>query len=155
MHTVTATDLKNRLGQILDAAAWAPVAVERHGKVVAYLVPAAAGEPRRRALTPPRRMRGKWGRSQEDRVVRLCASRDFRPSRWARAGNRDFLGGVAAMLASLPDFDRARMLALAEALSPGMSRTDTFAGWLEASPLDPARFLPMLRERMSNEAARP
>jgi antitoxin (DNA-binding transcriptional repressor) of toxin-antitoxin stability system len=148
MNTVTATELKNRLGRMLDTAAWAPVAVKRHGKVVAYLVPAQEQAPKR-----ARRARGRparWTRAEEERLLELCASRDFRPSRWARAGDRDFLAGVAAMLASLPEFDRPRMLALAERLSPGMNSVERFGDWLRHSPVDPARFVPMLREQMSH-----
>ena len=40
MDTVNATELKNRLGPVLARAELAPVAIERHGRVVAYLVPA-------------------------------------------------------------------------------------------------------------------
>ena len=153
MHTVTASRLKNRLGEMLDAASWKAVAVTRHGKVVAYLVPAASHEGRR----PPadaRRRPPAWGRAAEERALRLCSGRDFRPSRWARAGDREFLAGLAALLASLPEFDRAQMLSLAEALSPGMSRSEVFQRWLDRSPLDPARFVPMLRERLRDETAR-
>jgi prevent-host-death family protein len=145
MNVVDATDLKNRLGQVLDAATWAPVAVRRHGKVVAYLVPAAQENRRGMGL---RNLRARWGRAEEDRLLKLCAAGDFRPSRWARAADRTFLAGVATMLASVPDFDRPRMLALAESLNPGMTREQEFQRWLDTSPLDPARFLPMLRERM-------
>jgi len=153
MRTVTATHLKNRLGEMLDHASWGPVAVERHGRVVAYLVPAKPAVERR---TPhgAGRPRVHWSRAQEERVLALCASRDYRPSRWSRAGNRDFLAGLAAMLASLPEFDRGRMLSLAESLSPGATKPEAFARWLEATPLQPARFLPMLRERMAHEGAR-
>jgi len=154
MNTVTATELKNRLGPLLDTAQWAPVAIERHGRVVAYLVPASAATPaahaRAKATQPP----VTWTRAQEERVLELCASRDFRPSRWARAGDRDFLAGVAALLASLPEFPRPKMLALAERLSPGMNSVERFGDWLRHSPLDPARFVPMLRERMSHGARR-
>lgn len=153
MNTVTASHLKNRLGELLDAASWKPLAISRHGRVVAYLVPAAAED--RRPIAA-RRPPPTWGRAQEERVLELCARRDFRPSRWARAGDREFLAGVAALLASLPEFDRGRMLALAEVLGPGMSRADVFQRWLDASPLDPARFVPMLRSRIAaHESRRP
>jgi predicted nucleotidyltransferase len=38
MKTFDATSAKNRFGQLLEACAHAPVAIERHGRVVAYLV---------------------------------------------------------------------------------------------------------------------
>lgn len=151
MNTVSATHLKNRLGEVLERAAFAPVAVERHGKVVAYLVsPGALGAGRPAARAKARVT--KWGRREEERVLELCAGGDFRSSRWARAGDAWLLAGVAAMLASVPGFDRPRMLALAERLYPGMSGEETFGKWLERTPLDPARFLPMLRSRMGDEA---
>ena len=39
MYSVNATELKNRLGPVLARAALERVAVTRHGRVVAYLVP--------------------------------------------------------------------------------------------------------------------
>src|SRR5258708_1109101 len=119
MQTVDATQLKNRLGAVLEQAVLGPIAIERHGRVVAYLVP---------ALPPGKRGRDrevapvhKWGRNDENRVLELCAKGDFRPSRWLRAGSPDMMAGVAAILASVEGFDRNRMLALAERLNPGMS----------------------------------
>lgn len=38
MKTIDATSAKNRFGQLLEACAHAPVAIERHGRVVAYVV---------------------------------------------------------------------------------------------------------------------
>jgi len=38
MKTFAATSAKNRFGQLLEACVHAPVAIERHGRVVAYLV---------------------------------------------------------------------------------------------------------------------
>jgi predicted nucleotidyltransferase len=38
MKTFDATSAKNRFGQVLEACAHAPVAIERHGRVVAYVV---------------------------------------------------------------------------------------------------------------------
>jgi antitoxin (DNA-binding transcriptional repressor) of toxin-antitoxin stability system len=150
MNTATATELKNRLGPLLATAQWAPVAIKRHGKVVAYLVPAGPAPAQSRRSGMPKRV--KWGRAKEERLLELCSSRDFRPSRWARAGDREFLAGVAAVLASLPEFPRPRLLALAERLSPGMNSVERFGDWLRRSPLDPARFVPMLRERMAHGA---
>lgn len=80
--------------------------------------------------------------------MKLCESGDLRPSRWARAGDARTMAGLAAMLGSMADFDNVRLLALAEQLYPGMSEPEVFAKWLGESPLDPARFLPMLEQRM-------
>jgi hypothetical protein len=95
-----------------------------------------------------------WSRLDEERVLELCAKGDFRPSRWLRAGNPHQLAGVAVMLASLENFDRPRMLALAERLYPGTSTPTGFSRWLAKSPIQAARFLPMLRARMQEHATR-
>ena len=152
MKTVNATHLKNRLGEVLEHAAYGPVAVERHGKVVAYLVPAPASGTKA-PKAPARGREARWGRREEERVLELCASRDFRPSRWARAGDARLLAGVATMLASAPGFDRPRMLALAERLHPGMSKAEVFGEWLSETPVDPARFLSMLRSETQGEGS--
>jgi len=76
------------------------------------------------------------------------SSGDLRPSRWMRAGDRRLLAGVAVMLASQREFDRMRLLALAERLFPGMSTADEFGKWLEQSPVKAARLLPMVRQEM-------
>jgi antitoxin (DNA-binding transcriptional repressor) of toxin-antitoxin stability system len=148
METVNATHLKNRLGAVLKRAALGPVAIERHGRIVACLVPPVATKARPRKALAARRGWPRWGRREEERVVELCASGDYRPSRWLRAGDPRLLAGVAAMLASQEGFDRARMLALAERLQPGMSTPREFGRWLERAPVQAARFLPLLRARM-------
>jgi hypothetical protein len=38
VKSVDATSAKNRFGQLLEASAHAPVAIERHGRIVAYVV---------------------------------------------------------------------------------------------------------------------
>ena len=143
METVNATHLKNRLGEVLARAALAPVAIERHGRIVALLVPPPAAK----ARLPAHRRAPRWGRHDEARAVELCAKGDFRPSRWLRAGDARTLAGVAAMLASERGFDRTRMLALAERLHSGMSTAAVFGRWLAQTPVDAARFLPLLRQR--------
>ena len=47
MKSVAATEAKNRFGRVLEQAMQGTVAIERHGRVVAYLVPARdyAGPP--------------------------------------------------------------------------------------------------------------
>src|SRR6266496_2000696 len=67
METVKATLLKNRLGEMLARAALAPVAIERHGRIVAYLVPASARQSTRQATKP--RTRQAWDRRIEERAV--------------------------------------------------------------------------------------
>jgi prevent-host-death family protein len=153
MDTVKATELKNRLGAVLERAALGRVAIERHGRIVAYLVPVPA---RRKRASPNRSARREtgWSRLDEERVLELCAKGDFRPSRWLRAGDPRQLAGVAVMLASQEEFDRPRMLALAERLHPGMSTPAGFGRWLTKSPIQAARFLPMLRARMREQTQR-
>jgi hypothetical protein len=60
-------------------------------------------------------------------------------------GPRFFMAGLAVMMASSPGSDRSRLLALAEALHPGMSEPAVFARWLAQGPLRPSRFLPMVQ----------
>ena len=147
METVNATRLKNRLGEVLRRAALGPVAIERHGRVVAWLVPPAGVKARaeRSRSAPPA---PRWARREEERVVELCARGDYRLSRWLRAGEPRALAGVAAMLASQQGFERTRMLALAERLHPGMSTPAEFGRWLARAPVQAARFLPMLKARL-------
>jgi antitoxin (DNA-binding transcriptional repressor) of toxin-antitoxin stability system len=153
MDIVKATELKNRLGAVLERATLGRVAIERHGRVIAYLVPAPT---RQRRVPPSRSARPEhgWSRLDEERVLELCARGDFRPSRWLRAGNPHQLAGVAMMLASQEDFDRPRMLALAERLYPGTSTPAGFSRWLASSPIQAARFLPMLSARMREQTPR-
>lgn len=145
MKSVPATLLKNRLGEVLREAALGPVAVERHGKVVAWLVP-PEHEPPLKAKT--KTQRPFYGRAEEDRLLKLCVSGDLRPSRWARAGDARTMAGVAAMLGPVEGFDHVRMLSLAEQLYPGMSRPGELTKWLRETPVQPVRFLPMLRQRL-------
>lgn len=152
MDVVKATELKNRLGAVLERASLGQVAIERHGRVVAYLVPAPPG-PRRVSARSARPDHG-WSRSDEERLLELCAKGDFRPSRWLRAGNPRHLAGVAVMLASQDSFDRSRMLALAERLYPGISTSAGFSRWLASAPIQAARFLPMLSVRMQKQPPR-
>jgi antitoxin (DNA-binding transcriptional repressor) of toxin-antitoxin stability system len=156
METVTATHLKNRLGEVLKRATLGPVAIERHGRIVACLVPPAAAKARAgKGKAQALRSTPRWGRRDEERVIELCALGDYRPSRWLRAGDPHLLAGVAAMLASQEGFDRTRMLALAERLQPGMSTPEGFGRWLEHAPVQAARFLPLLRARMRAQDSGP
>lgn len=144
METVNATRLKNRLGEVLAQATLRSVAIERHGRLVAWLVPPGTVKTRAKKTRRPLR----WSRREEERVLELCAGGDYRPSRWLRAGDPEVLAGVAAILASQNCFDRTRMLALAERLHPGISTPAAFGNWLARSPVQAARFLPMVRQRM-------
>lgn len=149
MDSVTATELKNRLGPILARAELRPIAIERHGRVVAYLVPA---RPPRSAKGRPKVEPAATGldRQAEERLVNLAASRDLRPTRWKRAGDPRLLAGLATMLASQPEFDRTRLLTLAERLHPGMSHPEEFGRWLASCPVSPSRFLPMVRAELAS-----
>ena len=149
METVDATTLKNRLGAVLRTAALGPVAIESHGRIVAFLVPAVPA-PRPRASGDDRTARPErgWNRRNEERVIDLCVNADFRLSRWLRAGDSRTLSGVAAILASVEGFDRTRMLALAERLSPGMTSPRGFNQWLRGTPVQAGRFVSMLRARI-------
>jgi hypothetical protein len=150
MKSVRATVLKNRLGEVLRQAATAPVAIERHGRVVAYLVPPriVEGSPVKVPARPGKRPHSRWTRATEERLAALCAGHDLRPSRWRRAGAAADMAGLATMLAAVRGFDRPRLLALAEALHPGMASHQEFKRWLARAPVDPARFVPMVRARM-------
>lgn len=152
MKKVTATALKNRLGPVLAAAALEPVAVERHGRVVAYLVPPEQMEGARKSTASTGTRKRMWRRSDEERVVALCAGGDFRPSRWLRAGEPETLAGIATMLASHGEFDRLQMLALAERLHPGITTPAEFGRWLANTPVQAARLLPMIEARIRARA---
>src|SRR5260221_8482771 len=122
METVTATELKQRLGELLDKASMRKVAIERHGRVVAYLVPVPGPKParaRRGAATTP-----SLTRRAEERLLDLFTSGDFRPSRWRRAGNPEALAGFAALLASADAGERGRPFALARSGHPGIGDTE-------------------------------
>ena len=151
MRAVDATELKTNLGQVLSRAAVERLAVRRHGRVIAYLVPAheieaPAAKPAAKAAPLP----GSLSRAEEERLLRLVASGDLRPSRWRRAGDPRLLAGLAVLLASVDLGERERLLALAERLSPGMTTLERANAWLERSPLRPDRFLPLLRARLAS-----
>lgn len=91
-------------------------------------------------------------REYEERLLEFCVSRTLDPQRWADLGPRFFMAGVAVMLASVPEFNRRGLLALAEQLHPGASEPVVFAQWLKRSPIRPSRFLPMLAMEMKHAA---
>ena len=150
MRTVDATELKTNLGEVLARAASERLAVRRHGRVIAYLVPAheleaSAGKRAAKAASLP----GSLSRAEEERLLRLVASGDLRPSRWRRAGDPRLLAGLAVLLASVDLGERERLLALAEQLSPGMTTLERANAWLKQSPVRPDRFLPLVRARLA------
>jgi prevent-host-death family protein len=153
METVDATDLKTNLGGVLARAAVDKLAIRRHGRIVAYLVPARELEsPRKKRGTAP--MPKSLSRAEEERLLQLAASGDTRPSRWRRAGHPRLLAGVAVLLGSLDLGDRGRLLALAEQLWPGMSTLEVANEWLRHSPVKADRFVPMLRARLAQRDKR-
>jgi hypothetical protein len=87
---------------------------------------------------------GNFPRAYEEQLVELCLLRDRDLRRWAVAGPRFFMAGLAVMLASVRSEERDRLLALAESLHPGAGEVAVFSRWLERSPLRPTRFLALL-----------
>jgi len=98
------------------------------------------------ALRPivAREMPASIGRKDEAALLELCASGTTDVARWMGAGPRYFLAGLAVLTAGRRGANREALLLLAEALFPGMTATGEFGRWLEASPVKPSRFLPML-----------
>ena len=85
----------------------------------------------------------------------LAVSGDLDVARWRKAGPAFLLAGLAFMLATQDDFDRASYGALAEALHPGIGSHHAFRRWLRETPLKPCRVLPMLRELRKHTKTRP
>lgn len=83
-------------------------------------------------------------RDDEAQLLALAARGPANVHAWRHAGSRDFMAGLAVMLASERGPDRPRWLALAEQLYPGATHPDAFQAWLHRSPVRPSRFLPML-----------
>ena len=95
---------------------------------------------------PSGHMPERFDRRFEQMLLDLIASGDLDPGAWRAVGPAYFMGGLAVLLASVRGADRERLLALAEALHPGVSTPEVFGAWLDASPLQPSRFLPMLEQ---------
>ena len=93
--------------------------------------------------------RAAYHRDYESSLLDLCASGNTDSDSWRVYGTAFFMAGLATLLASAHGFDRRRCLRLAESLHLGVTTPEVFGLWLERSPVRPARFLPMLRERMS------
>lgn len=104
---------------------------------------------------PAAARQGDAGRNQFDRhyessLLDLCASGSTDTAIWRAYGPAFFMAGLATLLAGAHGFDRQRYLRLAEALHLGVTTPEVFGLWLEKSPVRPARFLPMLRARISH-----
>ena len=91
-------------------------------------------------------------RAYEERLIELCAYPHLSAERWASAGPRFFMAGLAVLLASARRSERRALLALAERLHPGASEVAVFDRWLQRSPLRPSRFLPLLEARLDHAA---
>jgi len=91
------------------------------------------------SLAARRRFPVRLTREEEVRVAAL-ANGPFTPAAFRATGFADpFLAGVAIALASDRSLPRARLLALARSLAPGLLTEDNYRRWLEASPLPLAR----------------
>jgi hypothetical protein len=91
-------------------------------------------------------------RADEDRLARLLRSGDRDPQHWLLHGPRFFMAGLAVLVAGSPGFERSQMLALAEQLHCGIGEPDVFQQWLQRSPLEPSRFLPILAPGIAHAA---
>ena len=102
--------------------------------------------------TPDGHFPARVDRDYEERLLQLCASGELDAARWASAGPRFFMAGLAVMLASARDRDRRGLLALAERLHPGAAEVAVFERWLARSPVRPTRFLSLLDARPAHAA---
>jgi hypothetical protein len=91
-------------------------------------------------------------RDHEERLVALSASRDLNPTAWKACGPPFFMAGLCVLLAGSRGFDRRGFLSLAEDLHPGASEPAVFQRWLDSSPIEPSRFLPMVAARGTRAA---
>ncbi len=122
-------------------------------KVGSYWIIPAEADPGVKAVGRPTK-EGLPFRLKEEAMLALCAAAPDLKA-WRRAGSPRFMAGLALMLASAPDFDRKRYLALAEKLDPTALTVETFEAWLKENPYKPSRFLPMLHQlRKRKERAR-
>ncbi|MBL8225787.1 MAG: hypothetical protein JNM50_10680 [Chromatiales bacterium] len=106
----------------------------------------------RPTLTPDGRWPAKVDRAYEAKLLDLAASGSTDPEAWRQTGAPFFLAGLAVTLASVTGFDRPRYLELADALHAGVTEPAVFGRWLAATPLQPARFLPMVMARLRHAA---
>lgn len=130
MKTFDATSAKNRFGQLLEASAHAPVAIQRHGRVVAYLVApkdfAAAPEPMEDKLAGRLREAGvvyaavfgsvARGEARADSDIDVAVSFGKPMSADLRMAMIGIVAAVSGRSADLIDLEAAGGLVLARAL---------------------------------------
>lgn len=130
----------SRLGTRLSCDSRTLLALADGARCSLVAVPAAVGDG---ALQS-------FDRDYESSLLNLCASGSTDTDFWLAHGPAFFMAGLATLLAGSRGFDRRRYLYLAESLHLGVTTPEVFGLWLERSPVRPARFLPMLRMRMSH-----
>lgn len=99
---------------------------------------------------PERKMPARMARDAEAALLDLCASGSLDVRSWIDAGPRYFVGGLALLPSNARGVDREGLVALADALSPGITDPVEMNQWLAPSPLRASRFFPMIEERMSH-----
>lgn len=120
---------------------WATL--ERLSGVLALrLTPLPATAPE---LTPDGHFPLSPGREEEQRLYQLVRSGDLGLERWRSHGPPFFMAGLAVLLAGSPQFPRLPLLALAEALHPGILELAVYRAWLRRTPIEPSRFFAQLR----------
>jgi hypothetical protein len=102
------------------------------------------------AVTPDGPCPAKVDRAYEARLLDLVASGTTEPEAWRQAGPPFLLAGLVVALAGVTGFDRPRYLQLADELHPGATEPAVFQRWLAATPLSPARLLPMVIARLGH-----
>ena len=115
-------------------------------QAVGYSLTAAPARGDARNDGPAAHMPARFDRESEQQLLDLVASGDLDPAAWRAAGPPYFMGGLAVLVAGVRGADRGRLLDLGETLHPGISTPEVFGAWLDASPLQPSRFLPMLEQ---------
>lgn len=90
-------------------------------------------------------------RDAEKLLVDLCAHMPPDATLWCEYGDREFLAGVAVMLAGHTSYDREAYLTLAESLQSGASTLEQYEVWYQKYGPDFARLLAMVdRERRTH-----
>jgi len=113
-------------------------------KVGSYWIIPAEADPGIKTVGRPSKVEAPF-RLKEEAMLALCAAAPDLKA-WRRAGSPRFMAGMALMLASAPEFDRKRYLALAEKLDPTALTVESFEAWLKENPYKPSRFLPLLQQ---------
>lgn len=134
------------LAALAHAVGYSLTAAPAHGTPHATPSGTPSGDPR--AVHLP----AVFDRTLEQALLDLVASDDLDPVSWRALGPAYFMGGLAVLVAGVRGADRGRLLDLAETLHPGVSTPEAFGAWLEASPLQPSRFLPMLEQARAARA---